>query len=96
MPLVRKAHVAHGTTGVADGRKRLVYSAEMVHDFAWFADPDFVEYHGEHGGIRIEDNVVITEDGVESFTDFMPAELDDIEKLMREEGIVQIRPEVED
>ncbi len=38
---------------VADGRKRLTYSAEMVHDFAWFADPDFVEHHGEHHGVRI-------------------------------------------
>ncbi len=35
------------------GRKRLTYSAEMVHDFAWFADPDFVEHYGEHRGIRI-------------------------------------------
>jgi Xaa-Pro aminopeptidase len=46
--------------------------------------------------VRIEDTVVITEDGVENFTDFMPAELDEIETLMREDGIVQLRPEVED
>lgn len=38
---------------VADGRKRLTYEAEMVHDFAWMADPDFVEYLGEFEGIRI-------------------------------------------
>ena len=25
----------------------------MVHDFAWMADPDFVEHYGEHRGIRI-------------------------------------------
>lgn len=42
--------------------------------------------------VRIEDTVVITEDGVENFTAFMPTELDAIEKLMREEGIVQRRP----
>ena len=46
--------------------------------------------------VRIEDTVVITEDGVENFTDFMPAELDEIEKLMREAGIVQSRPASED
>ena len=28
---------------VGDGRKRLTYEAEMVHDFVFFADPDFVE-----------------------------------------------------
>ena len=37
--------VVGGATGVrvaeetAAGRKRLVYEAEMVHDFAWMADP---------------------------------------------------------
>jgi Xaa-Pro aminopeptidase len=46
--------------------------------------------------VRIEDTVVITEDGVENFTAFMPAELDDIERLMRAEGIVQGRPAIED
>ncbi|MCA9715892.1 MAG: M1 family metallopeptidase [Myxococcales bacterium] len=38
---------------VEDGRKRLRYDAEMVHDFAWVADPDFVEHLGEWHGIRI-------------------------------------------
>lgn len=38
---------------VADGRKKLTYKAEMVHDFAWTADPDFVEYHRDYNGIRI-------------------------------------------
>ncbi len=48
-----------GATGVrtaeeiVDGRKRLTYEAEMVHDFAWMADPNFVEHHGEWQGIRI-------------------------------------------
>ncbi len=35
------------------GRKRLRYHAEMVHDFAWVADPEFVEHWGEYEGIRI-------------------------------------------
>jgi len=39
--------------------------------------------------IRYEDTVVVTEDGVENFTDFLPMELDDIEALMREQGVVQ-------
>ncbi len=53
-------HMVVGASGVRvaeesldSGRKRLTYSAEMVHDFAWFADPDFVEHHGEHHGVRI-------------------------------------------
>jgi len=41
---------------------------------------------------RYEDTVVITEDGFENFTDFLPMELDDIEALMREEGVLQKVP----
>lgn len=41
---------------------------------------------------RYEDTIVITETGFENFTDFLPMELDDIEALMREEGILQKVP----
>ena len=37
----------------AEGRTRNTYRAEMVHDFAWTAHPDYVEHWGEHDGIRI-------------------------------------------
>lgn len=39
--------------------------------------------------VRMEDVVAVTENGVENFTDFLPAKLDEIEKLMREKGILQ-------
>lgn len=42
--------------------------------------------------LRYEDTVVVTEGGVENFTDFLPSDLDDIEKLVQEEGIVQRLP----
>ncbi|MCA9687633.1 MAG: hypothetical protein KC457_36070, partial [Myxococcales bacterium] len=48
-----------GATGVrvsdevVGDRRKLRYEAEMVHDFAWVADPDFVERWGEYEGIRI-------------------------------------------
>ncbi len=41
--------------------------------------------------VRMEDVVAVTENGVENFTAFLPAKLDDIEKLMREEGLLQLR-----
>jgi Xaa-Pro aminopeptidase len=44
--------------------------------------------------IRYEDVVVVTEDGVENFTDFLPAELNDIEKLVGTGGVVQKVPPV--
>jgi Xaa-Pro aminopeptidase len=44
--------------------------------------------------LRFEDTVVVTESGVENFTRFMPMELDDMEKLVLEKGIVQKVPPV--
>jgi Xaa-Pro aminopeptidase len=39
--------------------------------------------------IRSEDTIVITEDGIENLTDLAPLELDDVEKLMQEDGMFQ-------
>jgi Xaa-Pro aminopeptidase len=44
--------------------------------------------------LRYEDTVVVTETGVENFTNFLPMELDAIEKLVQEKGIVQKVPHV--
>jgi len=41
---------------------------------------------------RYEDTVVVTEQGVENFTAFLPTELDALEALAREKGIVQTLP----
>jgi len=45
--------------------------------------------------IRMEDVVVVTETGVELFTDFLPSTPDEIEKTMKEAGVVQTRPPLE-
>jgi Xaa-Pro aminopeptidase len=42
--------------------------------------------------LRYEDTVVVTDTGVENFTQFLPMELDEMEKLVREKGIVQVLP----
>lgn len=49
-----------GATGIlvaadppAEGRKKLHYRAEMVHDFAWAADPKFVELGAQWKDVRI-------------------------------------------
>jgi Xaa-Pro aminopeptidase len=44
--------------------------------------------------LRYEDTVVVTETGVENFTDFIPMELDDMERMVLEKGIVQKVPPV--
>lgn len=42
--------------------------------------------------IRYEDVVVVTEKGVENFTEFLPADLDAIEKLIGKDGLLQKEP----
>lgn len=40
-------------------------------------------------GIRIEDNILITENGYENLSAFVPKTVEDIERTMKEEGILQ-------
>ena len=42
--------------------------------------------------LRYEDTIVVTENGNENFTDFLPSELDDLEALTQQVGIVQQYP----
>jgi len=44
--------------------------------------------------IRCEDTIVITEDGIENFTDAAPLELDEVAQVMNEEGLLQRYPPV--
>jgi Xaa-Pro aminopeptidase len=44
--------------------------------------------------IRYEDVVVVTANGVENFTDFLPSELEEIEKLVGQGGMIQKFPPV--
>jgi Xaa-Pro aminopeptidase len=46
----------------------------------------------EHIYLRYEDVVVVTEKGYENFTDFLPSELDDLEKLVGQGGMLQEFP----
>ena len=45
--------------------------------------------------IRMEDLIVITEKGKEIFSDFVPMEMDEIEHVMKEEGMLQKYPKDE-
>jgi Xaa-Pro aminopeptidase len=44
--------------------------------------------------LRYEDTIVVTDTGYENFTDFLPAELDDIERLVLEKGVAQKVPPI--
>jgi Xaa-Pro aminopeptidase len=39
--------------------------------------------------VRVEDTVVVTDDGIENLTGFVPRTLDEVERVMREPGLLQ-------
>jgi Xaa-Pro aminopeptidase len=85
-----RGHLSHpvglAVHDVGDYRK-----GPLVPGLVFSVDP-MLWVHEERLYVRMEDVVVVTETGVENFTDFLPDELEEIEALMKEEGILQMRP----
>jgi Xaa-Pro aminopeptidase len=55
-----------------------------------FANEPFAVFPEENLGVRVEDTILITEDGCENLTAGIPREVDEIESLMKKPGIVQV------
>jgi len=51
--------------------------------------------HEEHLYIRIEDMALVTEDGVENLSGFVPTSIEDVEKKIKEKGLTEFRPPVD-
>ena len=39
--------------------------------------------------IRVEDTIIVTENGIENLTQLAPLELDDVEVVMKEKGVLE-------
>ena len=85
-----RGHISHcvGLT-VHDGG--LHYSRPLEPGMVFSVDPQF-RLPEEKLYYRVEDTVVITEDGLENVTAEAPLELDDMEALMKEPGLLQAFP----
>jgi len=83
-------HLSHcvGLT-VHDGG--LHYSRPLEPGMVFSVDPQFF-LPDERLYYRVEDTIVVTEGGLENLTVEAPLELDDVEALMREEGLLQTVP----
>jgi Xaa-Pro aminopeptidase len=57
-----------------------------------FASDVFAVYPGEKLGVRVENTVLITENGCENLTVF-PREISELESLMKDKGIIQLLKE---
>ncbi len=55
-----------------------------------FANEPYAVFPEENLGVRVEDTILITEDGCENLTAGIPREIVEIEALMKKPGIVQV------
>jgi len=82
-----KGHLSHpvgmSVHDVGNYRNR-----ELVPGMVFSIDP-MIWVPDEKLYIRMEDVVVVTEDGVENLSDNLPVDMDDIERLMDEGGVIQ-------
>jgi Xaa-Pro aminopeptidase len=67
-----------------------VHDGNLVPGMVFTIEPQF-RVPEEKIYIRLEDVIVVTETGAEVVTDFLPMEMDEIEAVMREEGLLQIQ-----
>jgi Xaa-Pro aminopeptidase len=82
-----KGHLSHpvGMTVHDVGNYR---NRELEPGMVFSIDP-MLWVHEESMYVRMEDVVVVTEDGVENLSDNLAVDMDDIERLMKEDGIIQ-------
>jgi len=85
-----RGHISHcvGLT-VHDGG--LHYSRPLDPGMVFSVDPQF-RLPEEKLYYRVEDTIVVTEDGIDNLTVEAPLELDDVEALMQEDGLLQAFP----
>lgn len=55
-----------------------------------FANEPFAVFPEENLGVRVENTILITEDGCENLTAGIPREIEEIETLMKQPGIIQV------
>jgi Xaa-Pro aminopeptidase len=85
-----RGHLSHGVgMDVHDGGN---YTLKPLIPGTVFAVDPQMWIPEEQLYIRVEDTVVVTQDGIENLTQLAPLELDDVEKLMKEDGILQKLP----
>jgi Xaa-Pro aminopeptidase len=60
-----------------------------------FAIDPMIWIHEERLYIRIEDIALVTADGVENLSAFVPSHIDDIERTIKEKGLIEFRPATE-
>ncbi len=87
-----RGHFQH-PVGMAVHDVGLVRGVKLEPGMVFTIDP-MIWIHEEKLYIRMEDVVVVTDDGAENLSAFVPSTIEEIERTMTEKGLVQFRPAV--
>ena len=85
-----RGHLSH-CVGMSVHDGALHYTRPLEPGIVFSVDPQLL-VREERLYVRVEDTVVVTEDGIENLTSQAPLALDDVEALVREEGLLQSFP----
>jgi Xaa-Pro aminopeptidase len=91
--LTFRGHFQH-PVGMAVHDVGLVRGVKLQPGMVFTIDP-MIWIHGERLYVRMEDVVVVTEDGAENLSAFVPATTTEIERTMKDTGLVQFRPAID-
>ncbi len=85
-----RGHFQH-PVGMAVHDVGIVRGVPLQAGMIFTIDP-MIWIHEEKLYIRIEDMALVTADGVENLSAFVPSTIEDIERTMTEKGVIQFRP----
>lgn len=88
-----RGHFQH-PVGMAVHDVGRVHGIPLQPGMVFTIDP-MIWIHEERLYIRIEDVALVTEDGVENLSAFVPSKLEDVEATIKEKGVIEFRPAVE-
>ncbi|HEY5691858.1 MAG TPA: Xaa-Pro aminopeptidase [Cyclobacteriaceae bacterium] len=88
-----RGHFQH-PVGMAVHDVGQVHGVKLRPGMVFTIDP-MIWIHEEKLYIRIEDVALVTEEGVENLSAFVPSKLEDVERTIKEKGLIDIRPAVE-
>lgn len=85
-----RGHFQH-PVGMAVHDVGRVHGVKLRPGMVFTIDP-MIWIHSEKLYIRIEDMALVTQDGVENMSAFVPSRVEDVEALIKEKGLTEIRP----
>lgn len=88
-----RGHFQH-PVGMAVHDVGRVHGIPLQSGMVFTIDP-MIWIHEERLYIRIEDMALVTENGVENLSAFVPSRLEDVEATIKETGLIEFRPAIE-